>query len=211
MKKFFSLTLILFVFCLSFTLCGTFVSSDKAEADAAGTTLVFSQDNKDEFISFVQGYGTSAATQQKADIRLAGDIDLGGAILTNTIGTEALPFMGTFNGAGYRLSNFTIDVFNDMTEPGAEIVQKQYAGLFGVTNNAYISNLDITNRMTVKVGGCVSAYVGVFVGRAYVAERIGTGCHRLCFGRFDMVAVTQFAAYYAVQVMFQIHPVDGKN
>jgi len=172
MKKFFSLALILFVFCLGFTLCGTFVSPDRAKADVAETPLVFSQSNKEAFISFVQGYGEESTAEQKsahqnANITLTSDIDLNGYVFKNTIGTEVLPFMGTFNGGGFKISNFTIDVFNDMTVQGAEIVQKQYAGLFGMTNGAVISNLDISGNVAIKVGGCVSAYAGAFVGRAY--------------------------------------------
>lgn len=163
MKKILNLTLILFVFCLSFTLGGTFVLPESASAASEGTILTFSQENKNKFIEFVTNYGKDNAN---ANIVLTSNIDLGGVELANAIGTEENPFSGIFDGQGYIVSNFTINVFNDMSVADAVLQQKQYAGFFGVTNGAKIMNFGIGGNVNIKIGGCISAYAGGFVGKA---------------------------------------------
>ncbi len=65
----------------------------------------------------------------------------------NSIGNAvALAFAGTFDGAGYKVSNIYIDE------------KKSYRGLFGYTKNATIKNVGVSGSIVV------SAYVGGIVG-----------------------------------------------
>ena len=77
------------------------------------------------------------ALAANATITLGGDIDLGGMEWT-AIGTEAKNFTGTFDGAGFSISNLKMTV----TE-GKE--GKAYMGLFGYAKNATIKNLTVVN------------------------------------------------------------------
>lgn len=61
------------------------------------------------------------------------DIDFLGQTLL-PIGTEEYPFGGTFNGAGYSISNVVIDSTSSLT-----------LGLFGATDGATIKNLGVKN------------------------------------------------------------------
>ncbi|WFN35648.1 PEGA domain-containing protein [Methanogenium sp. S4BF] len=126
------------------------------------------------------GSGTEASPYQissSADIRylstdsgnwnkyfiVTGDIDLSGGNPTSTIGTSATPFIGTFDGQGYTISNFELSINNDNI------------GLFGcVGSGGEITCLGVETNANGVRG---SNYVGVVVGdnRGSVTNCYATG------------------------------------
>lgn len=87
-----------------------------------------------------------------ANYELTHDIDLSGQIWT-PIGTEKYPFTGTFNGNGYTISNFFLDL-----EASA------YAGIFGYVKNATITKLSVDNVNTTGISEAAENYVGFIAG-----------------------------------------------
>ncbi len=75
---------------------------------------------------------------------LRNDIDFGGAAHTS-IGTDADPFTGKFDGMFHEIKNMTV----------ASGSAAEYAGLFGTTNGATIMNVGLKNAdlSTVQYGG----------------------------------------------------------
>ncbi len=79
--------------------------------------------------------------------KLVSDIDA--SCITNPIGTQSSPFTGNFNGAGYTISNLTIDSSSN-----------SYIGLFGKTSSsAKIQNVGLVD---VNISGY--EYVGSLIG-----------------------------------------------
>ena len=78
------------------------------------------------------------------DIALEGDIDLSKLSLTRSavnwapIGTEAEPFVGTFDGNGYTIKN--LNIVETEAKEG-----KAYIGFFGYAKNATIKNVTFEN------------------------------------------------------------------
>ena len=94
-------------------------------------------------------------TDMNANYVMTADIDLGGMEII-MLGTTQKPFTGIFDGNGYTLSNFTVNV------PTSE---KSNAGLFAV-NNGTICSLTVTGMaLTVKgisnCGGLVGTNAGI--------------------------------------------------
>ena len=69
---------------------------------------------------------------------LTSDIDLSN-VEYEPIGDKEHPFTGTFDGDGHVISNLSIE--------GENIEDIQYLGLFGVLENAEVSNLAIENEI----------------------------------------------------------------
>lgn len=149
----------LFVFCLTATFGGLFLpqtayAAEEGSVDRVDVSKPIS--NKEDFISLVNGYSRYSSTYQNAQISLGASLDLGGAVLTGTIGMIDAPFAGTFNGNSFVVSNFVLQ---------PEVASEQYCGLFGVTDGATIQNLELYN---VKINSSASAiaYAGALVGKA---------------------------------------------
>lgn len=90
-------------------------------------------------------------------IQLKNSIDLAGRYWT-PIGSEEIPFMGTFNGNGYSIKNLTID--GNVT----------YGGLFGVIADATISNFGVENPIIQNVnyaGGIVYKAINSRIEKVY--------------------------------------------
>lgn len=94
-----------------------------------------------------------------ADFKLGSDINFEGADFT-PIGTMEEPFEGTFDGAGYQISNISI-----LDE------EKDSIGFFGSIKNAAIQNV---NFDTVEVAG--KEYVGALVGYVQGSSKNLTNC-----------------------------------
>jgi len=73
---------------------------------------------------------------QMTDITLAGDWD--------PIGTESVPFTGTYNGNGYEIIGLNSTI----------------GGLFGVTEDAFIMNVALNNISIATMSGTVGGLVG---------------------------------------------------
>lgn len=82
--------------------------------------------------------------------RLEKDINFGGATLT-PIGTQSLPFTGGFDGAGYALTNFVINVSG-------------YGGLFGYIREAALTDLMLEGAQVMSTSSCVGMLAGYMYG-----------------------------------------------
>ncbi len=93
---------------------------------------------------------------QNACYILATDIDLGGHEWT-PIGTESTPFSGVFDGNGYHITGLTI------TKPTT------YAGLFGVTENAVIRSLEVSD-FTIRYTTDSNTFAGLIAGKFHASD-----------------------------------------
>ena len=135
---------------LSVVLCLILMAATASVAFAADTALTGTGTEADPYVvSDAAGMKELAADPAKYDgkyIVLSNDVDMGGVALT-PIGTADAPFAGHFNGCGFTVRNFKINL-------------KANGGLFGYTNGAVISDVTI-NSATItcarneKVGGLV--------------------------------------------------------
>jgi len=104
--------------------------------------------------------GTSPDYPLGGDYYLTNDIIASGPQYITLIGTSSAPFTGTFNGKGHTISGFNIQ-------------QQPITGLFGVINNAIITDLNV--NCTVSISGA-----SILVGAGIVGESLGgsiiSGC-----------------------------------
>jgi hypothetical protein len=92
------------------------------------------------------------AMSVSGNYQLANDIDASGTASTPfvPVGTSSAPFTGTFDGQTFKINNLTI--------AGG----RSYAGMFGYTNGATLSNIKLTNA---KLSNATSYnYTGALVG-----------------------------------------------
>ena len=167
----------LVLLCVAFSaLVGKFIfsavsNSNKTEqpvAVVAGDDEVVLIQSAQALHEYVQNY-SAAYSNKNIVLSLEGTgvdkFDMSGYTFDRTLGTEANPFTGKFDGQGYEISNLSFDlsgVANDASN--------KYVGLFGVTNGAEISNVYISGTTRYKVGDCTNAYVGSVVGHAVDTE-----------------------------------------
>ena len=150
MKKIFNFSIILFIFCLTFTFGGIFNSFvGYANADTANVRTIeiggVNSDGDDaatQLMYYINTFGTDGVTND--NIVLTSDVDMSGVVLTKALGTKETPFEGTFNGNGYKISNLTINLRIDMTD--ATVAASQYAGLFGYVKGATIENVEFAGN-----------------------------------------------------------------
>jgi len=91
-----------------------------------------------------------------ADYILMDDIDLS-KVEWKAVGDNEKPFTGSFDGNGHTVTNLNLKVTHQE--------DSSYAGLFGVTDGAEISNLAIENcEITSETRGGI--YAGALVGKA---------------------------------------------
>lgn len=98
-----------------------------------------------------QGHGFVGKT-----VALAGDIDLAG-LKWEAIGAGSTDFMGTFDGGGHEVHNLQCEISS---------VNYAYAGLFGRTSYAHISNVVLADDCLVKS----TTYAGGIVAYAFRTE-----------------------------------------
>ncbi len=88
--------------------------------------------------------------KMKGTYVLKADIDLGGAEW-KPIGSSAHPFSGTFNGGGFKISNFKVTEKPTASEGDVSLAFKYaYGGFFGVTENATVKDVKF-DGVTVNV------------------------------------------------------------
>ena len=106
--------------------------------------------------------------KMKGTYVLKADIDLGGAEWT-PVGSAARPFAGTFDGAGFKISNFKITEKPTASEGDVSLAFKYaYGGFFGVTEKASVKNVTF-DGVTVNVAlhtDNTFMYVGAVAGYA---------------------------------------------
>ena len=114
---------------------------------------------------------TAKTGMSRASYKLMNDIDLDGAEWT-PIGTEAVPFNGTFDGNGYRISNMKVTTPYGDVDISTPCLRNN--GFFGNTGtNTKVENLGIDN-----------IYVAIYV-HASTCELEGTngeGMRANCIG-----------------------------
>ncbi len=152
MKKILKNCLILFIFCLTFTLGGIFNLHTNFTSAAADNAVEIS--SVEELVQRINSYGVAGVGFLPTDsIVLKDDIDFakyndGGTIkqyvLKNVIGTSEKPFSGTFDGNGFKILNLQIEIEPQLDASNA-LQSNQYAGLFGYVNGATIKNFTVSN------------------------------------------------------------------
>ena len=137
--------------------------------DGVNTTVTFITTHFSEFMVFDMNINSVDEFELFADmvneygidfsgktIALANDINLAGINWT-PIGNADAPFMGTFDGNGFKISNLKIDA-----------PSTSYVGLFGMTEGASLNNVDLFNvdvKGQKRVGGLVGCgYTGSITG-----------------------------------------------
>ena len=143
------------------TICGIFlfslpnIFSTHAEISEDGVRVIKTVQDLQDFVNNYQD------TDAESVVLLNADIDMSGYALNGTIGTEANPFSGTFDGNGHTISNLTFsctDIDKDVPS---------YIGLFGVTSGASIFDLEISGTTAVTVANSPNVLdIGVLVGSA---------------------------------------------
>lgn len=121
-----------------------------------------------ELYDVIQNYSASYSNKHFIlDLEGTGTdkFDMSEFTLDRTLGTEANPFSGKFDGQGYEITNLKFDFSGTQNS-----ATNKYVGLFGVTNGAEISNLYISGVTTFKVGSCTNLYVGAVAGNAIDTE-----------------------------------------
>lgn len=121
----------------------------ESESVAELNATAFKISNLEELESFRAGVNTGVLSGY--DAVLTADIDISGAEWT-PIGTKENPFMGNFDGAGHTVKGLTITKY------------REYAGFFGCTQNADISNLKITDANINISGGQGAVSAGILAG-----------------------------------------------
>lgn len=99
-------------------------------------------------VNGIAGYKQNAA----AKAVLTADIDMTGMSTWLPIGSESLPYQGTFDGQGHSIRNIAIKT------------GKSYSGLFGYTSNATIRNFSISGTLIVSEGTLEHGTVGYASG-----------------------------------------------
>ena len=109
MKKIFKTAIILFIFCLTFTLGGFFTNLNLQTKENKAPTEISKNTAEDDDVVSVQIASASdlakyiekySSVNQYDSIVLTADINMAGITLNKTLGTEDLPFMGVFDGKG---------------------------------------------------------------------------------------------------------------
>ena len=112
----------------------------------------------EELEYFAKSYNEQeSAPKEKVYYELGNDIDLNG-VDHLAIGTSEIPFNGRFDGRGHKITNFKISKY--------DLDVHEY-GLFGVTDEAVIKDVDIDiDYDFAPIGKKSSVYVGGLVAKA---------------------------------------------
>lgn len=118
-------------------------------SEAVLSATAFRISSLEDLESFRAGVNTGVLSGY--DAVLVSDIDISGVEWV-PIGTKDNPFTGDFDGAGYTVKGLTITKHRD------------YAGFFGCTRDANISNLKITEANINISGGQGAVSAGILAG-----------------------------------------------
>ena len=157
MKK--TISFLSLLLCLPLLICGLFFLSPK-KTMAENEALVISTPS--ELFNFINAYnGPDAAALSSYNVELGNDINMSGYQLLSSIGTETIPFSGTFDGKGYTISNLSFQL-----EKQGDLEKNGYAGFFGYAKNATIKNLHLDGNFDVSMNANSNTYIGMLVGQA---------------------------------------------
>ena len=107
----------------------------------------------DEFEAFVNNFGSDQYPMD-GNYELTASIDLDGKTLQPIGGSEATPFLGTFNGGGYSISNLTIE--SDASSVGLFA----YVGANGRVVNVKLENVSVSAPNSKNTGAIAGACAG---------------------------------------------------
>ena len=160
LKNIFTIFILIFVFS-AISLIGVNFSYEKDESvTKAATGPDVTIKTSADLVSFINAYDSVRAGY---DVVLDSDIDMTGVTLHSCIGTEALPFTGTFDGQGHTIKNLTFDMSTN--NQGNEVSYvNNYVGLFGNVDGATIKNVGLAGDVSIKIGSGTDAYVGALAG-----------------------------------------------
>lgn len=150
----------------------------------AGTTVHFG--GTINSTPFAGGDGTAVAPYQIASVRqldamrnypsahfvLVNDIDLLGFYtgVWEPIGSQAEPYTGTLDGAGYSIKNMNLVQGTYFERDVAMMTEARCVGLFGYVSHANIKNLNIEIASCDAAVGCAYVYLGGLAGYATESE-----------------------------------------
>lgn len=155
------------------------VNIAKLTQDASGSWLITSADDWNELSTNLEAYNGGT-------FKLTNDISV-----TTMVGTESLPFSGTFDGQGHTLTvniegntwgvapfnyvNVGTAIKNLKTQGTVTSSNFHSSGLIGGTGNSSSFGISITNcEVAVQVNG--TDYAGGFIGHAVNMQPVFTDC-----------------------------------
>ena len=155
---------------------GTAASEATGKVTAlSGSGEVVKLNTADEFVAFVNNFGSDQYPMD-GSYELTAPIDLTGKTLQPIGGSEATPFLGTFNGGGYAISNLTIE--SDASSVGLFA----YVSSSGRVVNVVLEDVSITASSAGSTGAIAGACAGTIencsvtgtvIGNAYTAGLVG--------------------------------------
>ncbi len=126
---------------------------DESEENAGTPENPYLLDNAQKLAGFDRLVNEEGKDFEGKAIQLADDIDLTGYDWTPIGEYSGRPFRGSFDGAGYTVSNITMDSSAD-----------EYTGFFGYVDSASIKDLTLEN-VSLEGDYCVGGLVGfMFIG-----------------------------------------------
>lgn len=144
---------------------GPILDKDDDEDDDEEAPAVDDGDENQTY--YISNVNQLKEMKRKGNYVLTASIDLEGA-KWEPVGSFESPFEGTFDGAGYTISNFKIAVAHD--DVGEVVSYKySYSGLFGCINSATVKNVNFSG---VEINAYTETeykviYAGVVAGYIY--------------------------------------------
>lgn len=142
------------------TVTGTGFYHGTAASEATGKVTALSGGGEivklssaDEFVDFVSSFGSDQYPMD-GSYELTAPIDLTGRTLRPMGGSDAAPFLGTFNGGGYAISNLTIE--SDDSSAGLFA----YVGANGRVVNVKLENVSVSASASSNTGAIAGACAG---------------------------------------------------
>ena len=123
------------------------IKANHVTCDAASIIEISSADDLLELIEAVNDGDISAAASHYV---LTKNINMGGKKLNPLGDSESTAFKGIFDGAGYKISNFSINAKG-----------RECAGFFGCTNHAKVVNLTVDYILNGTHGNTCGGLVGI--------------------------------------------------
>ena len=195
-RRILSFILVLVMITLSFTACAGSDDEDLITPDDYNGSVApeddddDDDDDTDENKEYVPAEGktedvvhiTSASDlinklTRKGTFHLDADIDLTGLDYT-PFGNYKYPFEGTFYGNGHTITGLKITKSSGTTVGPAEylLFNYEYAGLFGATKNATITNLTVNNADISLKSDAEYSYVLCGIIAGYMTDTTVTDC-----------------------------------
>ena len=134
-----------------------------------------------EELALFSAYVNAGVSCEEQTVYLGSDIDMAGVSGFEPIGNDFHPFLGTFEGQGYRISNLRIENSGE------------YVGLFGISyGGADIRNIFLDETCTVvNTFFGAHTYEGSIIGYCYAKERDCVVINAVNFGKVVSVGESE--------------------